>query len=145
MRFWQVMLVTISALCLFSVWGTAYAQDDEVEGHIYTVSTQKWPFNNLEEIFALMEETQGLVEENEYILSRKVLTHSWAGEFSVMIINEYASMADIDKAQKRGTELFNAKYPDEEEREARSEKLSKLMGTSMHNDSIVQEVPALTK
>ena len=132
-------------MCLSGICGSAYAQDDEDQGHIYTVSTHKWPFNNLEEIFALMEEAQGIIEENEYILSRKVLTHSWAGEFSVMIIIEYASMADIDRAQKRGTELFNAKYPDEEEREARSEKLSKLMGTSMHNDSIVQEVPALTK
>lgn len=145
MRFRQILFITISTVCLSGVWGTAYAQDDEIEGHIYTVSTHKWPFNNLEEIFALMEETQAIVEENEYILSRKVLTHSWAGEFSVMIIIEYASMADIDKAQKRGTELFNAKYPDEEEREARGEKLSELMGASMHNDSIVQEVPALTK
>ena len=145
MRFRQILFVTLSAVCLSGICGSAYAQDDEDQGHIYTVSTHKWPFNNLEEIFALMEEAQELVEENEFILSRKVLTHSWAGEFSVMIIVEYASMADIDRAQKRGTELFNAKYPDEEEREARSEKLSKLMGTSMHNDSIVQEVPALTK
>lgn len=145
MRIRQILLIALSTACLTGVSGAAHAQDDGDDGHIFTVSTYKWPFNNLEEIFALMEETQGIVEENEYILSRKVLTHSWAGEFSVMTIIEYASMADIDKAQERGTELFNAKYPDEEEREARNEQLNALMGTAMHNDSILQENPALTK
>jgi hypothetical protein len=62
-----------------------------------------------------------------------------------MTIIEYASLADIEKAQERSTELFNAKYPEEAEREARNENFSALTGTAMHVDSILQENPALTK
>jgi len=145
MKFKEWLLIAAAALCLTSLCGTANAQDDDEDGHIYAVSTLQWPFNNLEEIFALMEETQELVEQNEYILSRKVLTHEYAGAFSVMTIIEYASLADIDKAGDRGNELFEAKYPNEEDREARGEKFSALVGDGMHVDSIVRENAALSK
>ena len=139
------ILFAVAALCLASVSSTAYAQEEDDSGNIFVVTTNQWPFANLEEIFALMEETQELVEQNEFILSRKVLTHFYAGAFSVMTINEYASLADIDKAAERGSELFLEKYPDEEEREARAEKFTALAGAGLHEDSIVQEYTALTK
>ncbi len=145
MKFKELLLIAAAALCLTSLSGTANAQDDDEDGHIFAVATLQWPFNNLDEIFALMEETQELVEQNEYILSRKVLTHEYAGAFSVMTIIEYASLADIDKAGDRGSELFEAKYPNEEEREARGEKFSALVGDGMHVDSIVRENAALSK
>ena len=141
----QLLLVAAAALCFAGVSGTASAQDDGDEGHIFAVATLQWPFTNLDEIFALMEETQELVEQNEFILSRKVLTHEYAGAFSVMTIVEYASLADIDKAGARGNELFEAKYPDEEEREARGEKFTALVGDGMHVDNIVRDNPALSK
>ena len=141
----QLLLIAAATLCLSGVSSTAFAQDDGDDGHVFAVSTYQWPFNNLEDIFALMEETQGLVDENEYILSRKVLTHEWAGDFSVMTIVEYASLADVDKAQERGTALFNAKYPDEADREARGEQFAELTGTSMHVDNILRGNPALAK
>jgi hypothetical protein len=145
MKFKELLLIAAAALCLTSLSGTANAQDDDEDGHIFAVATFQWSFSNLEEIFALMEETQDLVEKNEYILSRKVLTHEYAGAFSVMTIIEYASLADIDKAEARGNELFEAKYPDEKEREARGEKFSALRGDGMHVDSIVRENAALSK
>ena len=141
----QLLLIAAATSCLAGVSGTACAQDDGDDGHVFTVSTYQWPFNNLEEIFAIMEENQDLVEQNEYILSRKILTHDWAGDFSVMFVIEYASFADVDKAQERGTELFEAKYPDEEDRDARGDKLAALTGAGMHVDSILQENAALTK
>ena len=141
----QLLLIAAATLCLSGVSSTAFAQDDGDDGHVFAVSTYQWPFNNLEDIFTLMEETQSLVDENEYILSRKVLTHEWAGDFSVMTIVEYASLADVDKAQERGTALFNAKYPDEADREARGEQFAELTGTSMHVDNILRGNPALAK
>ena len=141
----QLLFIAAATLCLSGVSSTAFAQDDGDDGHVFAVSTYQWPFNNLEDIFALMVETQGLVDENEYILSRKVLTHEWAGDFSVMFVVEYASMADVDKAQERGTELFEAKYPDEEDREARGDKFTALTGTAMHVDNLLRENTALTK
>lgn len=145
MKIKQLLLVAAAALCFAGVSGIANAQDDGDEGHIFAVATLQWPFSNLDEIFALMEETQELVEQNEFILSRKVLTHEYAGAFSVMTIVEYASLADIDKASARGNELFETKYPDEKEREARGEKFTALVGNGMHVDSIVRENPALSK
>lgn len=145
MKFKELLLIAAAALCLTSLSGTANAQDDDEDGHIFAVATLQWSFNNLEEIFALMEENQNLVEQNEYILSRKVLTHEYAGAFSVMTITEYASLADIDKAEDRGNELFEAKYPDEKDRDARGEKFSALVGDGMHVDSIVRENAALSK
>lgn len=141
----QLLLIAAATLCLAGLSGTASAQDESEEGNIFVVSTLQWPFGNLEEIFALMEETQGLLEQNEYVISRKVLTHQYAGAFSVMTITEYASLADIDKANDRGSELFLAAYPDEEEREARGEKFAELAGAAMHVDSILQDNPALSK
>jgi hypothetical protein len=104
----QLLLVAAATLCIAGLSGTANAQDESEDGHIFVVSTLQWPFNNLEEIFDLMEETQGLLEQNEYVLSRKVLSHYYAGAFSVMTITEYASLADIEKAGERGNELFEA-------------------------------------
>ena len=117
----------------------------EEKSNIFTVSTYQWPFSNLEEIFAIMEENQELVEQNEYIVSRKVLTHNWGGKFSVMIIAEYASWADIEKAQDRDDELFEAKYPDEEDRKARGEKFTALAGHGAHTDNILSENAKLSK
>jgi len=145
MKIKQWLLIATATLFLASLSGTANAQDDGEDGHIYAVATYQWPFNNLDEIFALMEETKELLDQNEYVLSRKVLTHEYAGAFSVMTIIEYASLADIDKAGDRGNELFEAAYPDEEDREARGEKFAALTGTSMHVDNILRENAALTK
>ena len=136
----KTTFLAIVALTLMILSTQVLAQDGEEEqGHVFTVSTQQWPFNNLEDIFEMMEENKDLLEKNEFILSQKVLTHQWAGAFSVMIISEYASFEDIAKAQERGTELNEAKYPDEKERDARSDKFAALAGNGMHKDSIVVE------
>ena len=140
------MLLAGAALLLTITPGTLQAQmDDDDDGHFFAVSTFQWPFNNLDDIFEMMEENQELVEQNEFILSRKVLTHSWAGAFSVMIIREYASFGDVVKAQARGTELREAKYPKERDRDARDKKFAALAGDRMHIDNILQEKTKLTK
>ncbi len=141
----KMLVLASAALVLAATSGTLLAQDDDDDGHIFTVATYQWPFNNLDEIFEIIEENQELTEQNEFILSRKVLTHMWAGAFSVMFINEYASFEDIAKAQKRGTELYEAKYPEEEDRDARDEKFSALVGNGMHEDNILQENAKLAK
>ena len=140
-----ILLLAGAALLLAITPATLQAQEEEDDGHIFAVSTYQWPFNNLEEIFELIEENQELVEQNEFIVSRKVLVHQWAGAFSVMFIIEYASFEDIGKAGKRGTELFEAKYPEEEDRDARGKKFAALAGDGMHEDNILQENTKLAK
>ena len=141
----HMLLLAGTALLLATTPDSLQAQDDDDDGHIFTVSTQQWPFNNLDDIFEIMEENHELTEQNEFILSQKVLVHQWAGAFSVMFIAEYASFEDIAKAQQRGTELFEAKYPDEEDRDARDKKFADLAGDGMHEDSILQENTSLAK
>ncbi len=142
----KISLPAIAALTLLLAPVQVLAQDDdEEEGNIFTVSTYQWPFNNLEEIFEIMEENVDLLKQNEYILSRKVLGHRWAGAFSVMIILEYASFEDIAKAQERSTELTEAKYPKEKVRDARNDKFAALAGGRMHKDNILRENLTLRK
>jgi hypothetical protein len=140
-----MLLLAGAALLLASTPGTLQAQDDDDDGHIFTVSTFQWPFNNLDDIFEMIEENHELTEQNEFILSQKVLTHVWAGDFSVMFIAEYATFEDIAKGQKRGTELLEAKYPKEEDRDARDKKFAALAGDSIHKDQILQENTKLAK
>jgi hypothetical protein len=141
----HMLLLAGTALLLATTPDSLQAQDDDEDGHIFTVSTQQWPFNNLDDIFEIMEENHELTEQNEFILSQKVLVHQWAGAFSVMFISEYASFEDVAKAEQRGTELFEAKYPDEEDRDARNKKFADLAGDGMHEDSILQENTSLAK
>ena len=141
----HMLLLAGTVLLLATTPDSLQAQDDDDDGHIFTVSTQQWPFNNLDDIFEMMEENHELTEQNEFILSQKVLVHQWAGAFSVMFIAEYASFEDIAKAQQRDTELFEAKYPDEEDRDARNKKFADLAGNGMHEDNILQENTSLAK
>lgn len=141
----HILLLAGAALLLAITPAAVQAQDDDDDGHIYTVSTNQWPFNNLEEIFELLEEDQGLLEQNEFIVSQKTLVHRWGGAISVMTISEYASWDDIIKSQERADELFEAKYPKEKDREARNEEFSALTGDGMHQDNIMQEQAGLTK
>ena len=143
----HMLLLAGTVLLLATAPDSLQAQDndDDDDGHIFTVSTFQWPFNNLDEIFEMTEENHELTEQNEFILSQKVLVHYYAGAFSVMFIAEYATFEDIAKAGKRGDELFEAKYPDEEERDARQDKFTALAGHGMHEDNILQENTKLAK
>ncbi len=141
----HILLLAGTALLLATAPDSLQAQDDDDDGHIFAVSTFQWPFNNLDEIFEIIEENHELTKQNEFILSQKVLTHMWAGAFSVMFISEYASLEDFAKAQKRDTELFEAKYPEEKDRDAREDKFAALAGDGMHEDNILQENTKLAK
>ena len=141
----HMLLLAVPALLLAITPGNLQAQDDDDDGHIFTVSTYQWPFNNLDDISEMLEENHELTEQNEFILSQKTLTHRWAGAFSVMFIVEYASFEDIAKAQKRGTELREAKYPEEKDRDARDDKFAALAGNGIHEDHILQENTKLAK
>ena len=141
----KMLVLAIAALLLTITPDTLQAQDDDDDGHIFTVATYQWPFNNLDDIFKMMEENHELTKKNEFILSQKALAHYYGGAFSVMFINEYASFEDIDKAVKRDTELFRAKYPKEEDRAARAKKFAALAGGGMHEDHILQENTKLAK
>jgi hypothetical protein len=140
----RIFLVWTSLL-LIAAPGVLHAQDDDDDRHFYLVSTYQWPFSNLDEIYEMWEEDLELGKQNEFIISETVLNHYVAGPFSLMTITEYASFEDIHKALERGAELYRAKYPNEENREARNKKFAALVGTNIHEDHILRENPKLAK
>jgi len=121
------------------------AQEEEERGDFYTIATYTVPFDQLSDYQSLLEEDMDLVEANEFILSRKVMFHQWAPDWSVVVITRYASFEDIAAAQERATELREEKYPDEEEWLERWARWNELTMGGMHVDAIVREVPSLTK
>ena len=64
----HILLLAGTALLLATAPDSLQAQDDDDDGHIFTVSTFQWPFNNLDDIFEIIEENHELTEQNEFIL-----------------------------------------------------------------------------
>ncbi len=86
-----------------------------------------------------------IVEKNEFIISEKVMTHIWGPGWTIVIITEHKEFGDVLKAQSRGTELYEEKYPNEKDREARDDAFAKFGIGIGHVDAIVQDNPKLSK
>ena len=123
---------------------TSFAQEQEEEGNVFAISTWKLRFDQVSDFLEIMEkEMKPIYTQNEHIISLKVFTHLWGEDWMIVTITEYESMAEIEAAQKKSSELLKQKYPDEKERGELSDKRRKLiMG---HTDNIVREVPNLRK
>ena len=95
-----------------------FAQEQEEKGHVFTISTFKVRYGDVDEYLKLSEGVEGpMTVQNEFILSRKVLTHLWGPDWRIIIIAEYEDFAAIGKAQEKYDELWKNKYPDKAERD----------------------------
>ena len=123
---------------------TAFAQEQEEEGNVFAISTWKLRFDQVDDFLEILEkESKPIYMQNEHVKSLKVLTHLWGEDWTVVMISEYESMAEIEAAQKKSAELFKQKYPDENKRnEVNDQRRKLIMG---HTDNIVREVPNLRK
>ncbi len=137
-------LLLLIALPLFAIPVALLAQDEEEEkGHVWSISTYKVEFGDMEDLLEMWEEDQEIVTENEFVLSSRVLTHLWGPDWSIVIISEYAKFEDIAAAQAKQSELYKKKYTNENRRKARDKKRGALVHG--HTDAIVQEDPKFTK
>ncbi len=137
-------LMLLIALPLFAIPVALLAQEDEEEkGHVWSISTYKVKFGDLEGLLEMWEEDWEIIAENELVLSSKLLTHLWGPDWSIMIIEEYAKFEDIAAAQAKQGELYKKKYSSETRRKARNKKQGALI--QGHTDAIVQENPKFTK
>ncbi|MFC2088777.1 hypothetical protein ACFLSX_04175 [Calditrichota bacterium] len=137
------LLVLVFALFfLFNV--QAFAQEQEEEGNVFAISTWKLRFDKVDDFLEIIEkEMKPIYIQNEHIISLKVFTHLWGGDWMVVMIAEYESLAEIEAAQKKSTELLKQKYPDEKKLNEVNDKRRKLI--IGHTDNIVREVPNLRK
>jgi hypothetical protein len=139
----SLIAVLILSFILFTT-SAVFAQEQEEEGNVFAISTFKIRFDQRDDFLKYIEtENKPIYDQNEHIISFKVLTHLWGEDWTVVTISEYKSMAAIEAAQEKTRELFKQKYPDEEEREKMyNKRRSMIMG---HTDNIVQEVSKLSK
>jgi len=119
------------------------AQDDEPKGHVVSMSYYNIKYDMIKEYMEYLEENKQLWDKVDEILSVRVLRHWWAGDWNVVIIREWESLASMETGLEQVTKLTKEKYPDKEVREKRSNKAMSMVMS--HWDDICRDVISLTK
>jgi hypothetical protein len=128
---------TLVSFALFAIsmvaWsGTASAQEEsEEQGNIFLVATF---YVNVPEDGSMEEMQEMLAEQTE---ATKEDSREW------VVITEYESLAAMDEAFEIDEQLIEARWPDEEEREAWQDKLNSYF--EKHSDAIYNGVPNLSR
>ncbi|MCH7676556.1 hypothetical protein IH879_16645 [candidate division KSB1 bacterium] len=144
MKLKQSILFTLTLTFLTVTSSFVLAQEQEEEGHVFTISTWKVKFGQVNKYLDLLKEFRHPeVEQNEFLISRKVFRHHWGPDWNIVIIQEFEDLASIDKYQKRNQELRKKMHPDKTERDKIAKQLQELR--LAHTDAIVTEVPKLRK
>ncbi len=115
----------------------------EKSGHVYEMTFASIPYEQIED-FNKFYETYGkpLDEQNEYILSARVYTHTFGPSWSVLMVAEYKDLESFAKARKRSDELFEKLVTDKSKIAEISTKFAGFL--KGHMDALVTEVPNLT-
>jgi hypothetical protein len=126
----------------------SYAQEEEEEGHYYTVTTWKFKVpadgSNAELDSLLKVWQEEVVLKNDKILSEKVLRHLWGSDMRDWVfITEYANWNDIKEAGEMQGKLVEAAWPDKEDRKEFFKSFNKYGVT--HSDELYMDLPALAK
>ncbi len=85
-----------------------------------------------------------VTSKNEFVLHQSTATHFFTENSTEMVvISEYASLADIEKAFDRDTELEKAAWPDEKQRDTYFDRVDQNF--THHSDKIFSVMPDMTK
>jgi len=132
--------------CLFVFGQLALSQEKE-EAHLFVVVTWRavmpddGSYAERDSLLQLYVETQ---KSNEKIISVKHLGHYYGDDsHDYVVITEYASWNDIEKAGKIAKELTEKRWPEKEVRHAFFKQLSKYF--EGHSDEIFTEFPKFRK
>ena len=141
----KIFVYALLGMVLLVAGGSiVFAQEEEEQGHVFTISTFKVSFGKLDEYLELWDkESTPLIKKNEFILSHRVFTHSYGPDWNIVVITEYENLSAIESANKKSKELFKEKYPDED----KLDEIYKQFGSYIlaHTDAIVRERPKLRK
>lgn len=144
MKLKQSILFTLTLTFLAVTSSFVLAQEQEEEGHVFTIATYKIKYDQVDKYLDLLKEfSHPRHEQNEFLISRKVFTHLWGPDWNIVIIQEFENLASIDKFTKRSQELRKKMHPDKTERDKIAKQLQELR--LAHTDAIVTEVPKLRK
>jgi len=124
------------------------AQEEGEEGHLFYVVTYKFVMpedGTEEERDALLKEyIEAVTKKNEKIISHRELRHYVGSDVrDWLIVEEYATWADMGEADKISEELTKKKWPDKKERDEFFKKLGRYFPG--HSDEIYTGLPELRK
>lgn len=144
---------TLVSFALFAIsmvaWsGTASAQEEsEEQGNIFLVATfyvNVPEDGSMEEMQEMLAEQAEATKDNPNVLSEFTLRHYFSGDSREwVVITEYESLAAMEEAFEIDEQLIEARWPDEEEREAWQDKLNSYF--EKHSDAIYNGVPNLSR
>jgi len=139
----RYLSIPIAAILLFSFFFSSIILAQDESPHVYTVTTTQFifpdggsraEFDSLNSLYM-----ENVVNKNEFIISQRALRHMWGNNsLDLVYITEYKSFTDIEKGQKRNTELFREAWATSEERRAFNTALNKYY-RDRHSDEIYQE------
>lgn len=144
----KYVIIFFAIVFFFSfVNNSAFAQEEEEQGHIFVVTTWKTVMpdgGSAAERDSLLKELYNAQKSNPKVLSQRELQHHWGNDSrDMVVITEYASMADIDEAGKINQELNKKKWPDDKKRAAFWQAVGKYF--DYHSDEIYEERPEFRK
>ena len=128
---------------IFVLASLVSAQDNEPKGNVVSMSYYNIKYDMIDEYMDYLEENKQLWDKVDEILSIRVLRHWWAGNWNVVIIRDWKSLASMETGLEQVTKLTKEKYPDKEVREKRSNKAMSMVMS--HWDDICRDVISLTK
>jgi hypothetical protein len=137
----SVLLFTLIALSFTAP--NIYSQDKPAS-HIYEMNFLTFSYDQMEEFMQLYETVgKPLDEQNEYIISTKILRHVSGPSWNLCFVTEYKDLEAFSMAQKRGDELFEKMFTDKSKRDEVSKKYSSYLRG--HTDALVRDSPKLEK
>lgn len=139
-------LILVVSVCLLLFNTIAFAQEEEEEGHLFTVTTFKGVMpdgGSAAERDSLLMMGVELQKMNPKYLSAKLLRHHWGNDFQDWVfITEYATWGDIEAAADIDEKNFEKKWPGKDFGEY-LQAFGKYFPT--HSDEIYRELPKYGK
>jgi len=123
---------------------TTYLQAQDNDSRVFVITTLK--LNPASEMtFAqqdsMLNEQLMMDKQNKYIVSTQLMRHYYGSDSrDAVIIREYKSFSDIDKAGDEQQKLVEKKYPKEADRMAANKKFRGSV--SWHKDEIYMSIPS---
>lgn len=143
------LLVAASAVAVISLFNAPVAKAQQADPHVFHMNiaysiTGLDSAQRAERGAILREYHEKVTLKNELILHVWTMTHFFSEDSREFVtVSEYASMADIEKAGDRDSELEKLAWPDPVQRAAFMKKMSAYFPT--HKDGIYSAMPKLMK
>ena len=143
------LLLTFIGIMLFSLASTTQSIAQAPSNHIFHINT--WymipgqdSIVKAERDAILKEYHNKVTMKNEFVLHTSSMTHFFTDDSrEYVVVTEYASLGDIEKAFDRDSELERQAWPDAKQRMDFMKKMNGYF--SYHKDAIFHSIPSLSK